>query len=407
MGTSVSLRIGVFEIHAGRNEWYQDYSGLFQSGDLVEVSRGDRMNGAPARCVLRKPFSDVLERLNLLGICEQTVKIEFGKLAEEHSFLTEGDVEAQEREQLRFDVFRSLLAAIDASSVDDSRIYGTYEGYAGLFEQGISPALSLSLTHEQAESAGEILTYMGGYSVLWLLAQNESNLQHDVIWDFADHVAAGYSTTEEHVQPVRREDRFLIVAEGSSDSAILEKAFRLRRPAVYDFFYFIDAERERFPFAGHGGLKNFCRGLITISVLNQTVILFDNDAAGLSSFNETAEMALPTNIRVLRLPDLPEGALFATIGPDGESEGEINGRAAAIETYLDLSIGPSPRIRWKQFEEVIGQYHGELESKQMYAQAFYELRDPGNYDFRKLELVLNTITDTCIGIARARAGAAG
>jgi hypothetical protein len=46
----------------------------------------------------------VLERPNLLGIRERSVSIEFGRLAEERSFLTEVDVEAQDREELQFDV---------------------------------------------------------------------------------------------------------------------------------------------------------------------------------------------------------------------------------------------------------------------------------------------------------------
>jgi hypothetical protein len=400
MSTTVSLRVGAFEIHTGRNEWYEDLGDLFQPSDLVQVP--DRS----AQHVLRKPFADVRARLNLLGTSEQSVKTEFEKLAEEHSFFSGNDDGDNEREQLQFDVFRSLVNAIDTSRVDDAYIYEKYDGYSGFFEQELAPAASLSLTHQQAESAGELLTYLGGNSALWLLSQNEDNLRHDVIWDFAEHVAAGYSTTEEHIRPVRREHRFLIVTEGSSDSAVLEKAFRLGRSAVYDFFYFIDAEREKFPYPGHGGLKNFCRGLITINVLNQTVVLFDNDAAGLASFNEAAGMALPTNVRVLRLPDLPAGTLFSTIGPDGESEAEINGRAAAIETYLDLSVGPSPRIRWKHFEESIGEYHGALESKHLYAKVFRELGQLGSYDFKKLELVLNTITSACVRIAQARTSAA-
>jgi hypothetical protein len=37
-------------------------------------------------------------------------------------------------------------------------------------------------------------------------------------------------------------------------------------------------------------------------VLNQTVVLFDNDAAARVSFNEAVKMALPINMRVLLLP---------------------------------------------------------------------------------------------------------
>jgi hypothetical protein len=113
----------------------------------------------------------------------------------------------------------------------------------------------LDCSSSEAESAEEVLAHMSANSVLWLLAQNEKNLEHDLILGFADHVDVGYSTTEEHVRAVRREHRFLIVTEGSSDGTILEKAFRPRRPEIADFFYFIDSRRRGFPFPGTVGFE--------------------------------------------------------------------------------------------------------------------------------------------------------
>src|ERR1700678_1687789 len=390
MSTIVSVRLGVFEKHTGRNEWYEHHGDLFQPHDLIELPVSE--SESKPRPVLCKPFRGVLERIALLGVCEQSVRMEFEKVADEHAFFEGDNYDAKPR-KLDFQKFLALVVAIDTSSVDDSYVYEKYDGYAKFFQEELAPTLNLELSSLEAESADEILAHMSANSVLWLLAQNEKNLDHDLVWDFADHVDAGYSTTEEHLRAVRREHRFLIVTEGSSDGAILEKAFQLRRPEIADFFYFIDVEKEKFPFPGHGGLRNFCRSLITINVLNQTVVLFDNDAAARVSFNEAAKMALPINMRVLLLPNHPSGLLFETVGPDGESKADIDGRAAAIETYLDLSKGPQVRIRWKHFEESIGEYHGELENKQVYAQAFYDLAPGVPYDFSNLEPVLDAVVD--------------
>jgi hypothetical protein len=216
-------------------------------------------------------------------------------------------------------------------------------------------------------------------------------------------VRSGYSTAEEHQRRPRPRHRFLVVTEGTSDASIIRKALDIRRPEVADFFYFYDVSKETFPYTGHGGLKGFCRAMVAIGIQNQTIVIFDNDAAGAASAIEVARMSLPENVRALRLPDLPPGTLFATEGPDGPGKAEINGRAAAIETYLDLRHGPSPVIRWGSFEKAVNAYHGALEQKDTYSSHFYQIRPPyKGYDFSGLDLVLDAVLATAIEIAKAR-----
>jgi hypothetical protein len=99
-------------------------------------------------------------------------------------------------------------------------------------------------------------------------------------------------------------------------------------------------------------LHNFTKGLVTISVQNKVLIVYNNDAEGTSSFNRTANLSIPKNMRVLKLPDLPEFKNFNTVGPSGEHRADINGRGAAIECYLD--IGPSAIVRWNNYNKELG-----------------------------------------------------
>ena len=62
------------------------------------------------------------------------------------------------------------------------------------------------------------------------------------------------------------------------------------------------------------------------------------------SYNRTSKLNIPRNMRVLKLPDSPVFADYQTIGPSGRHKADINGRAAAIEGYLDA--GPEPVVRW-------------------------------------------------------------
>ncbi|WP_193758277.1 hypothetical protein [Pseudovibrio sp. Ad26] len=73
--------------------------------------------------------------------------------------------------------------------------------------------------------------------------------------------------------------------------------------------------------------------------------MFDNDAVGVETYEKTKRLELPESYRVEILPNLGELEKFPTIGPTGESEENINGRAAAIECYLDLKRACLPRIK--------------------------------------------------------------
>ena len=108
--------------------------------------------------------------------------------------------------------------------------------------------------------------------------------------------------------------------------------------------------------------------LIGISVQNNVIILYDNDAEGVSSFNRTVRLNVPDNMRILKLPDLAEFRDFETVGPSGAHRADINGRAAAIECYLD--VGPTATVRWNNYHKELGAYHGELVDKGDVMRAF-------------------------------------
>ena len=67
---------------------------------------------------------------------------------------------------------------------------------------------------------------------------------------------------------------------------------------------------------------------------------------------------------------MPEFQQVVVDGPTGSSPANINGRAAAIECYLDF--GPSPRFRWSNYNHHIEAYQGELIDKDNYKRAFLD-----------------------------------
>ena len=232
-----------------------------------------------------------------------------------------------------------------------------------LIEEQVAQQFAEASSHTIDGFIEDSLSGLGGAACLVLLSQNPANAGLSVTWDFGDIVEGGYVDREAFVHDLDRRLRVLLVTEGSTDVRILDKALTLRRPEIADFFYFINVG-EGYPFSGTGSLFNFCRGLIAIGVLNHTIVIYDNDAEGHSKLELSRQLTIPQNMRVMSLPDIVHGNLMNCIGPEGAVMADINGRAAAIECYLDLNLdGREPLIRWTNYLQAVAAYQGSLLDK--------------------------------------------
>jgi hypothetical protein len=239
---------------------------------------------------------------------------------------------------------------------------------------------------------------MSAYTVLRLLGKNPSARDLPLIWGFADVIGEGGWQRSDFVHSLAASQRFSILTEGTSDAAILKHALALLEPHIADFFSFVDVGH---PFSGTGQVINFVKGLVAIGVHNNVLVVFDNDAEGRYAWGRCRQLPLPENVRVLRLPELPEFQQVLVDGPTGSNLADINGRAAAIECYLD--IGPSPSFRWSNYNHHIEAYQGELLGKDNYKRAF--LGQSGvlaGYAYDKLREVLAMLKRQAIEMNEAR-----
>ncbi|WP_392714188.1 HEPN/Toprim-associated domain-containing protein [Rhizobium ruizarguesonis] len=401
MGSMIHLSVGRLEIDWGKNSGFTDHSPLFQPSDLTQVPyyyvdpdnpEKEGGNGYEYNIIsqlqdgLSKPLGEVVERIKLLGYTLENAMKEFEYLSDINSF----DVD-----KFSFDQLKEALLTVDVTQM--SADYGDGEDFGKFFRRHLFARLGLDHIVDDPQyvqfNAGEGMENLSTYSILLLLAENPTARSLPVNWQFADVEAGGWGGRDEFVRTLDPKHRFLIVTEGSTDAGILKHALKLLKPHLADFFDFVDMA-EGYPFTGTGNLFNFTKGLISISVQNNVIILYDNDAEGVSSFKRSARLRLPANMRVLKLPDLPEFASNPTRGPSGEHEADINGRAAAIECYLDTRAAPI--VRWNNFNKELGVYQGELIEKQDVMHAFYDLKTvDGDYDFSKIMRVLELLIHEC------------
>lgn len=417
MGTIIDLTVGGVSVDWSKNFRGNDHGVLFQGQDRQrlhseqadDVDDDDELDQV-SRMVFTRPLRALVPRLELLGYRIETVRHIYEQMAKNwKDDQIDYDNEAQEvLEPLTFeemlDFVRSYpIQQLDGRFVEEfdergkRKIQGRFAGLETVAHIPVNPDHA-SNAYSERSYFGVLIDFLDPYAALRLLAENPANLDQNVVWEYGPLVNAGWADASEFVPCARREQTILIATEGSSDVHILKRAIEVLRPEVADFFRFIDVS-ERHPFSGTGSLVKFAEGLAKIDVQNQVLVLLDNDAEGVDAYEAIQRFRLPKNMRALVLPELDEFRQFRTRGPEGLSKSDINGRAAAIECYLDLAFpnqDPATVI-WTNYKKERGVYQGSLEYKETYARAFLEQTAEsirkGDYDVRKLERVLDSLIE--------------
>jgi hypothetical protein len=420
MGTEITLSVDEIDVAWSKNKRGTDHGALFQESNRQRM-KSDQINYeyfseqgdeglAEMEAGFSNSFNSVASRLELLGFSLDYVRREYEHKINEHNELLDEDAE----EGVPFDEFLEIIGSTNISSLSSEYVkdqldkgpesYGTK-----VIDKDHLVKIPLWWDNQQGiyseqSFVAALLSFLHPYSALRLLAVNEANLDQRVTWQYGPLVDSGWAKVAEFQANARRRNTFLIVTEGHTDAAILKLAIETLRPEISDFFEFIDMT-DGHPFGGTGPLQKFAKGLAQMDVHNQTLFLFDNDTEGLSAFNKTNELNLPPNMRVALLPNLIEFETFQTIGPSGDAVMDINGKAAAIECYLDFDQPnlPDPIVRWSGYKGDVKQYQGALQKKDKFTKDFVrwsadDLRDSG-YNLSKLNDVVDVIYQQCIGIA--------
>jgi len=427
LGTEISLDIGGISIAWAKNNRGEDHGFLFQPGDRkrfpcaqidYELEEDDDPDRAEMEMGFTRSLRAVLPRLELLGFTLPAAEAEYARDAaanlEQRKFDREvaGENDVTPLEVMPFKDFLAFLAGVNIIDLDATFVNGGGDEEKRIMGRFTDEVFKSRIPYyddmydrqfwSERSYFGSLIGFLHPYALLRLLAENPGNLDVQLEWQYGPLVFNGWVEESQFISGARRTQTYLIATEGSSDTHVLKRAFQLLRPEIADFFRFIDVS-QRHPFSGTGSLVKFAEGLAKIDVHNRTVFLLDNDAEGSSAFHKIGNMLLPVNMRAMTLPALNEFIAFQTVGPEGETEADINGRAAAIECYLDLEADglPPPVVRWTNFKEDVAVYQGALQHKDLYSKAFFDRAGHGGkpYETVKLDAVLGAIIGVCTSMA--------
>lgn len=419
MGTSIELCIGDVSLSYSKNVMGIDYGFLFQGGDLFrrktdsidygyyEEHREEQGGLDEAEELFARTLSRILPRLDILGFTLEAARAEYqAVVAEAVEMDSYAKLEEQKNKYLTFEEFCNLACCYPLSDLKsgyiehdtpdrDTLSQGRFAAEIDTFER-IPGTDNSNFYRSETSFLSARVCILSAESMLQVFALNAANAEVEVAWAFGPIVHAGWVQREAFQPGARQKQKILIATEGASDARIIRRSLDILRPEVADFFHFVDVD-ERHHFWGTGNLVKFAEGLLRIVVLNQVLFVFDNDAEGVDAFRKLENLKLPANMRAMLLPDLEEFREFATRGPEGVSVFDINGRAAAIECYLDLGLDqyPAPQVTWSNFKKDIEAWHGVLDFKESYSKHFYDQSDDmlrsGTYDVSKILKLLDAL----------------
>ncbi|KPI21717.1 hypothetical protein OV450_7614 [Actinobacteria bacterium OV450] len=235
--------------------------------------------------------------------------------------------------------------------------------------------------------------------------------------DLSDLLSGGaFKSTDEisaqALQDLREETAstgpIIVLTEGKFDSRVLPRALKLVRPDIAGYFKFLDFDTTRAPGGTDKVVANL-KSFAAAGVMNRVIGLLDNDTAGREAIKQIAGIALPKHYSACLLPDLEYTRSYPTIGPSGEVDDNINGRACSLEFYFGLNSLQGPKgvpvpVQWKAYKESVQDYQGELTNKQ-YVQSRIdalltaaEAGDPLDESWEPIRLIAQTL----IGKAQTR-----
>lgn len=240
--------------------------------------------------------------------------------------------------------------------------------------QPLAPVIFADLGEERPR---HILGFPGSDALACLRALLElCPTSTPVTYDLSELVERGFIQPDEQLAEAARSSigasylpsrTIIVLTEGTTDAAVLSRSLQLLYPHLAEYFSFLDFDTFRVQ-GGAGSVLNFLKAFVGARVENRILAILDNDTAAHDARRSLSSITLPSRVRVLHYPDLPDLVSYPTLGPTGLAEMNVNGLAGSIELYLgeDVLRGPDGElapVQWRGYNETLGRYQGEVTSK--------------------------------------------
>lgn len=416
MGSYCELYIKDYPIATTKNEIDPFLLSIFQTEDIKVFERklGDRFQMLYSRedeeddekaIQYINTASNIRDRLNVMGFTLGKTKQKF----------EESKIESlsQLREWLENKTFNDSakmneslsqeIEILENSSFDDfikavKEIFEHNYGFdvkKGDFPKDINPIILYLLDHGYG-----LDRFPHGYDQRTLLrALLEATSPNELItYDITELVESGYYNEEPNdvydevignlTYDYEIGDKFLILAEGTSDINILRDSLELLYPHLIGYYSFMDFGVSNAA-GSASALVASIKSFVGADIKNKIIALFDNDTAAESAISGLSQTIIPPNIKIKQYPNIEIAKDYPTIGPTGITNMDINGLAGSIEMYLGSDILKQKDnfmpIQWKGYDSKLKKYQGEIIDKIKVQKDFKNKLKECRNDIRKID----------------------
>ena len=429
MGSYCELEVGHCNIFSNKSYVAPEVMSLFSRRDrsyvwmkYVEAYPGDVEWGEDeddvAVCQYRCNLSTVKKRLDILGFDLPSTLADFEKHRQAEINKLEEWVEDDD-ESHWFDTLKILKASGFSQFI---------QAYKEIFREG-SHCLFYKDKHPECSGLIKYIidddfdgSYMGfpcsdiRYFFRFFLEVVAED--SEVVLDMSELVTQGYYEFDDEITSIAYKQltadypvnaKIIVLCEGASDKAILERSMTLLYPDFSEHYSFMDFNVTKAS-GGAPALVSTLKAFVAAGIENRIIALFDNDTAARSARKPLSGFDLPKHIKVISYPNADFLRRYPTIGPGGIQELDVNGLAGSIELYLgkdcieDEENNLTP-VQWKGYVQDLDSYHGEVINKSKIQKIFYkklescELNSENikNHDWTGIKLILEEIFHCFVG----------
>lgn len=204
------------------------------------------------------------------------------------------------------------------------------------------------------------------YSILSVLPDNEI-----VEYDLTDVINGGW--VEISQAKFVDFEKIIILTEGKSDIEFISHSIEKLFPHLKDYYHFIDFDEYKVE-SSASALVKLVLSFAAANVKHPIIALFDNDTAGLKEMKKLTSKAVPSNIKILKYPDIVLANKYPTVGPTGNKKMNVNGYACSIEMYFGIDVLTRDNelvpIQWRGYDEKEKKYQGEIADKNYVQEKF-------------------------------------
>lgn len=407
MGTIVSINIGNFGFLSSKNS-FGDLLICFSKNELhiEEIFDGEQTH---TKRYYSSTVGNIKKRLDVLGITLTAAKDVFEKQKAEYlNFLREYHEDEAEpyANEFTFENWSvavkkyAVLLAEDIFSNDECNYINLEKEQSKLHSLAEKIVLD-TLLFPMTESfwGMDQGTYYSEWEVFRVLLEAFDE-KRTVYLDYTELFESGWCEAIPEVE-IDAFPKIIVLTEGKFDTYVIEEAMKLLYPEMQKFYTFMD-----FTAANVQGSANFLthylKAFIGAKIESKIIALYDNDTAGIAEMTSLESTTVPSNVKIMHLPDLDLCKCYPTIGPTNNELADINGRACSIELFFGKDILQVNNhfipIMWTGYNSRINKYQGEILHKGEIQKKFeaklkeatlYGVLDKSNWS--ELDMLLNKL----------------